>query len=143
MAFWRGVTHVGGARSSIALAVLPIALPGVTANDVSVALWILTLSHLVVQLIKRTAGRGRPEYGMSMASLIAAPDRFSFPSGHACAAMAIALAWSTTVPMLTIPLVAVATLVGWSRVRLAVHYPGDIIVGQLIAVITTALVLSW
>jgi membrane-associated phospholipid phosphatase len=34
--------------------------------------------------------------------------------------------------------VALALLVGFSRVRLAVHYPSDVVMGQLIAAATAA-----
>jgi undecaprenyl-diphosphatase len=61
------------------------------------------------------------------------PDRFSFPSGHACASMAVALAYGLAFPALAVPLVALATIVGFSRVCLGVHYPGDVLIGQLIA----------
>ena len=34
------------------------------------------------------------------------------------------------------PLLLLALLVGFSRVRLAVHYPSDVVIGQVIAMVT-------
>jgi undecaprenyl-diphosphatase len=68
------------------------------------------------------------------------PDRFSFPSGHATASMSVALAYGTTFPAWAFPLLVFAMLVGFSRVRLAVHYPSDVLVGQLIAGATASVV---
>jgi undecaprenyl-diphosphatase len=39
-------------------------------------------------------------------------------------------------PALALPLLFLALGVGYSRVALGVHFPGDVIVGQMIAVIT-------
>jgi undecaprenyl-diphosphatase len=51
----------------------------------TVALWTLTASHLVVQLVKRSVCRRRPTLPVGLTFLIEPEDRFSFPSGHAAA----------------------------------------------------------
>ena len=67
---------------------------------------------------------------------MACPDRFSFLSGHAIASLAVALSYGVGFPPLAAPLVGLGLLVGWSRVVLGVHYPGDVLAGQLIAAVT-------
>ena len=69
-------------------------------------------------------------------TLVVEPDRFSFPSGHSAAAMSVAFVYAFAFPQLAIVLVPLAFLVGASRVCLGVHYPGDVLIGQLIAVLT-------
>jgi undecaprenyl-diphosphatase len=44
--------------------------------------------------------------------------------------------------MLALPLVALATLVGFSRVCLGVHYPSDVLAGQTIAIVTDLVVFA-
>jgi undecaprenyl-diphosphatase len=133
---WRVVTHLGGTWCSLAAATFPLRADGPMHEAARLALGALVISHVLVQAVKRTVGRARPSRGTSCASLIAEPDRFSFPSGHAAAAMSVACGYALVFPALAGPLVAVAFLVGISRVCLAVHYPGDVLVGQLIALAT-------
>jgi undecaprenyl-diphosphatase len=77
--------------------------------------------------------RPRPA-GLTFAALVAAPDRFSFPSGHAIAATSLAVIYVMHFPVLAPVVLPLTTIVAVSRVRLGVHYPGDVLVGQIIAV---------
>lgn len=130
---WRTVTHTGGFWCSVLAAGLPW-LACCALHDASVAaMTTLGVSHFIVQILKRSCGRPRPSPTGGQGPLIAVPDRFSFPSGHACASMAVALAYGLAYPALAVPLVTIATIVGFSRVCLGVHYPGDVLIGQLIA----------
>ena len=56
----------------------------------AVALWTLTASHLLVQLVKRGVCRRRPTLPVGLSFLIEPEDRFSFPSGHAAAGLSVA-----------------------------------------------------
>jgi undecaprenyl-diphosphatase len=57
------------------------------------------------------------------------PSTSAFPSGHAAAGFAFAVGAAQEVPALAGPLVALAALVGYSRVHSGVHYPSDAVVG--------------
>jgi undecaprenyl-diphosphatase len=135
-AVWTLITHAGGVACSIAAAVIPLFAGGDLAIAARQALISLVASHLVVQLVKRTVSRPRPSRGTDCVTLVAEPDMFSFPSGHSAAAMSVALAYAMAYPVFALPLLLVALLVGASRVFLGVHYPGDVLIGQLIAVLT-------
>ena len=76
-------------------------------------------------------------------SILADPDRFSFPSGHAAAAMSIAFGFSIVMPQLTVLLVSAAVFIGASRVFVALHFPGDVLAGQMLALVTGAVVVAF
>ncbi|HVB32192.1 MAG TPA: phosphatase PAP2 family protein [Gemmatimonadaceae bacterium] len=136
------ITHAGGAFSSLALAALPLVGVKPIAAAGAKPLAALVISHLIVQQFKRTVGRPRPSRSLTARAMIAEPDRFSFPSGHAAAAMSIAVVYAVLFPALSVPVILSAAAVGLTRVFLGVHYPGDVIAGQLIAVATALAVLA-
>jgi undecaprenyl-diphosphatase len=140
---WTAVTHLGGATSAVAAVVIPMLFAsGPLHRAAMFGAWVLAVSHIIVQGVKRTIGRPRPRAARQGRSLIGVPDRFSFPSGHAAAAMAVAFAYGLQSPAYALPLMMLAAIVGMSRVRLGVHYPGDVLAGQVIA-IGTALLLAF
>lgn len=127
----RWVTHLGGARVTIGTGLLLVAA-GEQVLGLA-ALFALTTSHVVVQVLKRAVARPRPcdASGRPLA-LIDLPDPFSFPSGHAAAACAIGGTISIAHPLLSLVLLPLAALVATSRVTLRVHHVGDVIAGVLL-----------
>jgi undecaprenyl-diphosphatase len=139
---WTTITHLGGATATILASVIPLAASGALREAAQLALATLVLSHCLVQMIKRSVGRPRPSRGTACSTLIAEPDKFSFPSGHATAAMSVAFAYSVVFPHMALPLIALASMVGVSRVCLGVHYPGDVLAGQAIAIAAGGLLVA-
>lgn len=134
----RAITVAGDPPVMVGVSVtLLLVLEGPGRRVLNSVLLVLIVSHGVVQVVKRLAARPRPSLPVGARSLIRAPDQFSFPSGHATAALAFVL---PVLPGLTFwvgaPVLGFALLVGASRCYLGVHYPGDVAVGWVIAAAT-------
>lgn len=135
----RMITHLGDAWFAVTLVWVMVSgvAPGLERAGPRAGA-ALVVSHLWVQLLKRTITRPRPRLPVGYASLVEAPDRFSFPSGHAAASMSIALALAAVLPLgLAAGVLLLAGLVGVSRCYLGVHYPGDVLTGWLLAGVAT------
>jgi membrane-associated phospholipid phosphatase len=79
-------------------------------------------------------GRRRPERGRSAVAAmrrVRMPRSRSFPSGHTASAFAFATGAGHELPGAGPPLLALAALVGYSRVHTGVHYPLDVVAGAL------------
>jgi len=126
----RWITHLGSAPSTIGI---PAAL-WVTGGHLAVAgrtaLVANALSHVAVQILKRTVARARPcdANGVPLAE-IAIPDPFSFPSGHSAAATAVGVTLALAHPWLAPVALPTAAAVCLSRVRLRVHHRTDVLAG--------------
>ena len=86
-------------------------------------------------VLKNGCKRSRPESALDdFRSLIKPSDQFSFPSGHASAAFMIAVICSFYYPSIFLLLLCWASLVGFSRVALGVHFPTDIVAGMSLGI---------
>jgi membrane-associated phospholipid phosphatase len=104
---------------------------GRTALEVLPPLWLATT---VVEFpIKSFFRRRRPFISIVRAIVVGRrPGSYSFPSGHSAAAFAGAVLLERHFPRQRSLLFAVASLVGFSRVYLGAHYPGDVVMGGII-----------
>jgi membrane-associated phospholipid phosphatase len=88
-------------------------------------------------VLKPLTRRRRPERA-ELTSLAARhvplPRSSSFPSGHSASAFAFAVGAGAELPAARLPLLALATAVGYSRVHTGVHYPGDVVAGALVGI---------
>jgi undecaprenyl-diphosphatase len=85
--------------------------------------------------IKELVDRSRPPVAdPGVVALQGVPDTPSFPSGHATTAFAAAAAVGLFYPRLRLPLLALAALVGLSRIYLGVHYTLDVMAGAVLGV---------
>lgn len=93
----------------------------------------VTLATLVVQPLKRLCRRRRPSLAIGdFTALAELPDAFSFPSGHAAAAFAVAGVLADSPAPIAALSLGWALAIGLSRVYLGVHYPLDVAAGALL-----------
>lgn len=134
--FMKIVTFLGnGGWFWILCAVVLLAIPK-TRKTGYAAVFSLIFGAIVTNLLlKNIVARPRPFAEIeALIPLIAKPTDFSFPSGHTTASFAVALVMFRMLPKkIGIPAVVLAALVAFSRLYLGVHYPTDVLVAFLVA----------
>jgi undecaprenyl-diphosphatase len=104
---------------------------------------LLLTSTLVELVIKPYFKRRRPFITIIQAIVIGKkPGSWSFPSGHAAGAFAGAWLLNRKFPRFSLLRYTVAGLVGFSRIYLGDHYPGDVMSGSL-AGLLFAMFFNW
>lgn len=94
-------------------------------------------------LIKMKANRPRPFESLpEILNRMGAPDKWSFPSGHAAGAFLMATLGMHAYPGMSLYLYSFASAVGISRVYMGVHYPSDVMAGSLLGFISARLGLA-
>ncbi len=99
-------------------------LPVMLAGGIS---WVL-----VEQIIKPLVGRLRPTAEMGAIIVGNRNNDYSFPSGHATIAWAMAVVLSNKEPKLRWAFYILAFFISLSRIYLGKHYPGDVLAGGLL-----------
>jgi undecaprenyl-diphosphatase len=95
------------------------------------------LPSLVVTIVKRIIGRGRPFVGGSANAFVFEPFNTSaayasLPSGHATTAFAVAIAISALWPKARTLVWTYAFLICLSRIIVTAHHPSDVLAGALV-----------
>ena len=102
-------------------------------------------SALVNVVLKRIFGRVRPDLEnlQSHRRLRREPGSLSFPSGHSSSAAAFVTGLAMESPLAGAALAPVALGVGYSRVHVGVHYPGDVVAGLAVGGAVAAATQHW
>jgi membrane-associated phospholipid phosphatase len=103
-------------------------------KSISPPIWV---AAVVVEVpVKKYFRRRRPFIDVVRAITVGKkPGNWSFPSGHAAAAFAGAWMMDHCLPRWRALWFIIASLVGFSRIYLGAHYPGDVLSGSVIGVL--------
>ncbi|HEX3044171.1 MAG TPA: phosphatase PAP2 family protein [Bacillota bacterium] len=134
------ITKLGGLAFQSLLVVTLLIFP--TSRGLGMKLAIAQIVTLiVVQLLKLMVARVRPYHALAGIIPFKMEKDYSFPSGHTASSFATALILSTSFPAAGVLCLGVASLIGYSRIYIRVHYPLDVIAGCLIGLGATTLLM--
>ena len=106
------------------------------------------VSSLITEVLKWCVGRGRPGVGgegnvFHFSHFAGTPAYFSFPSGHATCALALAFAVAALWPRARTAMIVYALVICATRLVLLAHHPSDVVAGALIGVVSAMFVRYW
>lgn len=94
-------------------------------------------------ILKNIFARPRPcDIDTAVTMLISRPHGHSFPSGHSMNGMVAAVALFLNNKKIGIPALILATLIGFSRMYLFVHFPTDVLGGFAVGILV-AIAVDW
>ena len=131
--FARYISRTGDGHLYLALAAFLYWAEGLQSPVLQTLLLAFLIERPLYFVLKNGFKRNRPQVALKgFSSLVKPSDQFSFPSGHTSAAFMVAMIIGYFMPVLLLPLLFWAALVGFSRVVLGVHFPTDTLVGMIL-----------
>ena len=140
--FWKLVTLLGnGGIFWILVCLVMLCMKKTRKAGIVMVIALIVNALLVNVCIKNVVARVRPYDAFDdIIRLIEAQKDYSFPSGHTSASFACAfgmyLGLRKEMKKYSIPFFVIATLVGFTRLYLAVHYPCDVLGGVVIGILS-------
>jgi membrane-associated phospholipid phosphatase len=143
------------AASLIALAIVAPALRGIRRSlllglgtRLQFIFCAVAFSSLITEVLKYCVGRGRPFVGgeanaFHFSHFAGNPAYYSFPSGHATTAFALAMAVSAVWPQARVAMAIYALIIAVSRLVLLAHHPSDVVAGAMVGIVGTVFVRYW
>ena len=108
----------------------------------------VAFANAVTEILKYVVGRGRPFVGgeanaFHFSHFAGTPAYYSFPSGHATTAFALAFAVAAVWPQTRVAMAIYALIIAASRLVLLAHHPSDVVAGALVGIICAMVVRYW
>jgi membrane-associated phospholipid phosphatase len=108
----------------------------------------VAFSDLVTEVLKYCIGRGRPFVGgeanaFHFSHFAGNPAYYSFPSGHATTAFALAFAVGVVWPKARIAMAVYALIIAATRLVLLAHHPSDVVAGAMVGIVGAMFVRYW
>jgi membrane-associated phospholipid phosphatase len=108
----------------------------------------VAVSSLVTEVLKYSVGRGRPFVGgeanaFHFSHFAGNPAYYSFPSGHATTAFALAFAVSVVWPKARVAMAVYAIVIAATRLVVVAHHPSDVVAGALVGIVGAMFVRYW
>ena len=144
----RWISHTGDGIYYVIIGIIVALLEPV----VGLAFFITGVIAFAIELplyvvLKNSIKRRRPDDVIAeFVAFLIPSDKFSFPSGHTAAAFVMATLISFYYPSFSLLAYTLASVIGFSRVLLGVHFPSDIVAGALLGSVSTILAVflySW
>ncbi|ATD55700.1 phosphatase PAP2 family protein [Clostridium chauvoei] len=121
----------------IVIAVILLCIKKYRKVGITLILALIIMTILGEGIIKHLVQRPRPFLVVPDIELIVkAPMSYSFPSGHTGSSFAAAFVLSSYFKDKKYLFLGIATLMGFSRLYLFVHYPSDVIAGVIVGFIS-------
>jgi undecaprenyl-diphosphatase len=128
------ITYLGSFIFTVSFCLVALMYPDQSIRSIGIKASVsLTVASLISQFIKTSVNRLRPFLKVQNLNIRKIGiDEYSFPSGHTTAAFSIAVTLALSFSTFSVIFLALAFLVGLSRMYLGVHYPSDVFFGVLL-----------
>jgi undecaprenyl-diphosphatase len=137
----RWVSHTGDGIYYVLIGIIVAMLEPVLGLSFFVTgLLAFSIELPLYMVLKNSIKRRRPDDVITeFVAFLIPSDKFSFPSGHTAAAFLMATLISFYYPPFSLLAYGVASVIGFSRVLLGVHFPSDILAGASLGTLCTVL----